>query len=147
MAAALLQSRLPANSGSLVRSAGTNGIDGHPAHEYALDAIRKHGINISDHRAQTVTPSLLSSFDLILTMEASHRQWILSRMPTLEGRVYLLGHWRSMEILDPMSGDKLRFQQVANEINECLTDWRAHLGLDRREVTSIEHPAASQKTV
>ena len=125
MAAALFQRRKPASCG-MIRSAGINGIDGLPAHRLAQEMMYMRGIDISDHRARTVTPNLLKTFDLILTMETNHQEWIKTRMPALNGRVHLLGHWRGMEIPDPSSGSRHEFERAAEDIEQCVGDWTRH---------------------
>ncbi len=105
MAAALLNARYRHQNPAI--SAGTNGVDGQPAHPLAQELLAHHGIDLSEHRARTVSPQMLSTSHLILTMETSHQDWILTRMPTLQGRVHLLGRWRDLEILDPLAGGRI----------------------------------------
>lgn len=127
MAAALFANYRVAGCSRIIRSAGIQGLDGQSAHPLAQEQMQKRGIDISDHRARTVTPNLLTAFDLILVMETSHWSWIATRMPTVRERVYLLGHWRDLEIVDPVYGGRPQFEYVAEEIEECLSDWCEYL--------------------
>jgi protein-tyrosine-phosphatase len=69
---------------------------------------------------------LLKDCDLILVMETAHRTWIETRMPELAGRVYLLGHWRGLEISDPVNGSRAEFERTARNMERCLADWSEH---------------------
>lgn len=129
MAKALLQYRYTRDAPAteppiLVSSAGLRGLDGRPAHPLAQGVIKEYGADLSDHRARSVTPDLLDGSDLILTMAAAHREWILERMPYLEERVHLIGRWRGMDILDPMGGTEADFRRTLEEIESCLQDWQ-----------------------
>lgn len=117
-------------SGQIIRSAGTRGVDGQTAHPLALDYMDTRGIDLSSHRARTVTPALLTAFDLILTMELAHKTWIETRMPAVRGRVHLLGCWRNLEIVDPINGGRHDFERAAEQIEQCLVDWGHYIHQD-----------------
>jgi protein-tyrosine-phosphatase len=74
MAAGLLNHSLPADLKARIKvaSAGTHALHGHQAHEHAVAAMARIGINISDHRARQVTREMARATDLILVMEAAH---------------------------------------------------------------------------
>lgn len=124
MAAGLLAKHVGPESQCRIQSAGIQGVDGQGAHPLALDEMRKRGVDLSAHRARTVTPYLLAASDLILTMEQVHKLWIATKMPTVQNRIYLLGHWRNMEIRDPINGGRADFERIADQVEQCLADWR-----------------------
>lgn len=137
MAAAMARGRAGIGYGCIVRSAGTKGIDGHPAHPLALEQMHKRDVDISDHRARTITPNLLTTFDLILVMETEHRMWIEARMPSIQGRIHLLGRWRDLEIVDPVNGGRGDFERVVDDIDQCLGDWSDFLQEDAVSVARL----------
>jgi len=122
MAKALLQRRY-ADHGVIAGSAGLRGLDGQPAHPLAQAVAAQLGADLSQHRASTVTPELLARADMILTMETSHRDWIVDRMPALQDKTHLLGRWRDEEIPDPMGGIEADFRVTLEHIERCLDDW------------------------
>lgn len=141
MAEALLQQRYPPEhqapeSRLQAGSAGLSGLDGQPAHRLARRVAAEHGVDLSAHRARTVTPDLLMKADMILTMETAHRQWIIERMPGLEDKVHLLGRWRDQEIPDPMGGTEDDFRATLRQVKACLDDWAPMLPIPGRRRTS-----------
>jgi len=55
-----------------VASAGTSCFAPSAASEGALTAGRRHGLDLSEHRSQPLTPEVLDEADLVLTMTPSH---------------------------------------------------------------------------
>lgn len=131
MAAALFQHRY--SNGEIATSAGLRGVDGQPAHPLAQGLMLEQGIDLSLHRARTVSPDMLMSADILLPMEKSHVQWIIERMPFMQNRVHLLGRWRNLEITDPVYGGREEFARVIDEIDQCLEDWVLRLSADSQD--------------
>jgi len=130
------------NHQSQASSAGLKGIDGHPAHPLAVELMQARGLELAQHRSRTVTPDMLMNADLILTMENDHLQWILTKMPILQDRTHLLGRWQGREIPDPMQGGREAFEEMVNQIEQCLIGWSIHL---KRE--AVSSPVATAATV
>lgn len=107
----------------LVSSAGVRGIDGQPAHQFSRKVMADRGIDISKHRARTVTPQLLIDSDWIITMDLSQAGWVKHKMPGVSSKVYLLGYTDNMEIKDPMGGEISDFQSTANIIGKYVEIW------------------------
>lgn len=55
-----------------VSSAGVGAGEGYPASGGALRTAEHHGLDLSGHRSTLVTPELLDTVDLVLTMSPSH---------------------------------------------------------------------------
>lgn len=51
---------------------------------------RKYGLDLTRHRSKPVTEALLSAHDLILVMEAGHKEALENEFPSSSGRIYLL---------------------------------------------------------
>src|SRR5512139_3347731 len=66
-----------------VGSAGLQAADGLPALPDVLQAGRKLGLDLYAHRSQAVSHQLLLRYDLVLVMEQSHRETLLSGFPEL----------------------------------------------------------------
>lgn len=125
MAEALL--RKGSGRDRVIGSVGLQGLDGEAVHPLAREQMDRRGIDISGHRARSITPNLLLESRLILVMEAAHQAWLETNMPMVQGRVSLLGYWRGLEIVDPIRGGRSDFERCAAQIEECLLDWAPHL--------------------
>jgi tRNA threonylcarbamoyl adenosine modification protein (Sua5/YciO/YrdC/YwlC family) len=104
-----------------VLSAGTSAEDGERADPLAMEAMREVNIDISTHRTRGLSPSLLDSADWIFTMSQSHKDSILSIVPSCADRVRLLSK-RNEEIPDPVSRSLECYRQVRDKIANCLRD-------------------------
>ena len=109
LAAAMLR-RMLADAGRAdieVGSAGIMAQEGDPASEGTYLVALEHGMDLSSHRAQLLTPALAQQSDLILTMSRSHRR----RAEEVGAQnVAVLGefaglHGPDAEVPDPFGGD------------------------------------------
>jgi protein-tyrosine-phosphatase len=125
MAEALLRRRLSIDGSEdvSVGSAGTAAMEGEPASEGAYLVALEDGLDLSGHRARLLTPDLVASADLILTMSKSH----LARAVALggAGRTFLLGEFggsgRASEIRDPFGADVSVYRETLAELR-LVTD-------------------------
>lgn len=133
MAEALLKAKL-ADPKRVIVSAGIGALVGHPADPIAQELMREQGLDISGHRAQQATVQLLSSMDLILTLDQTHSRWISGRFPQLRGRVHKLLKWSGDDdIADPYGCSRTAFEHSLAEIHKGVEDWIPRLaGSDRR---------------
>ena len=125
MAERLLASR--SGNALEIGSAGTGAPAGEPAAEFAVAALRERGIDLSTHRAREVTPELLQQSDLVLAADSGHVRELLRLAPSMRGRVYRLGHWRDVDIPDPIGGSREDFEECLALIEACVEDWMPHL--------------------
>ncbi|MCA2987446.1 MAG: low molecular weight protein arginine phosphatase [Gemmatimonas sp.] len=89
-----------------ISSAGTSAWPGSPASDGALLVALEHGLTLGEHRARQLSPELVASADLILTMGPHH----LERAEALggSGRSYLLTGFvggNGRPVSDPFGGD------------------------------------------
>lgn len=105
-----------------VESAGTWGMDGQPAVDGSQSVMVERGLDISDHRAQSVSGELLQSFDLILTMERGHKDALRAEFPEIANRVCLLSEMadQTNNVDDPYGGPTSGYEETAKEIEELL---------------------------
>ncbi|MDZ7841326.1 MAG: low molecular weight phosphotyrosine protein phosphatase [Gammaproteobacteria bacterium] len=136
MAGALFKRRRTTGWGRIVRSAGICGTDGMPVLKAAQDVLNKRGIDLSHHHARMATPHLLPAFDLILAMEPKHREWVEQHVPSALNRTWLLGHWRNLEFQRSMNGHNPDYERIAEDIDQCLTDWIQNIETVRNSETS-----------
>jgi len=103
-----------------VASAGTSAWDGAPASDGALLVAMERGIDISAHRAQTLTADALRGADLTLAMGPVHLERIEALGGT--GRAYLLTDFASSgkssrAVHDPMGGELDVYRATADELD------------------------------
>ena len=126
MAEGLLKHLLGPECGWEVSSAGVCAANGWPASEHAVEALREKGIDISDLHSQTLTPDLINSADLLVTMTQGHRQAVLAAVPQSEGKVFLLKSFgiaqSAADIYDPVGEALDVYRRVRDEIDAALPD-------------------------
>lgn len=110
-----------------VISAGTLGIENAPATQFAIKVAEERGVDISKHRSQGLTPSLIQEADLILVMAAHHQESVLQISSEAREKTFLLKEFaevenyeNSPEIEDPIGGDILTYRGSFAEIYEAI---------------------------
>ncbi|MEU6713395.1 hypothetical protein ABZ897_18085 [Nonomuraea sp. NPDC046802] len=71
-------------------SAGVRALVGHPMAPHAVTALDKLGLDGRAHRARMLDPELVRSADLLLTMEAAHRDVALALDPVAVHKTFTL---------------------------------------------------------
>lgn len=106
-----------------VESAGTWGLDGSGMAEEVKTVLEEMGITPAEHAARTVNKEMLSSFNLILTMEKGQKEALKAEFPELEERVKLLSEMvgEISDIRDPMGKELGEFRRTARKILTILT--------------------------
>ncbi len=106
-----------------VQSAGTLGLWGMPASELAVEVAAEHGIDLTAHRSQGLTRTLLSQCDLVLCMAREHEEFIRYRFPSFREQTFLLKNFdqpkkrrRKADIEDPIGRDRETYEKVFREI-------------------------------
>ncbi len=112
-----------------IASAGTWARDGLPAAPQVQALARARRADLSEHRAQMVTRTLLESHRLILVMEQGHKEALRAEFPDLAGRVYLLSEMagRQGDIVDPIGGSEADYQDAVQEIDVFLRQGLARI--------------------
>jgi protein-tyrosine-phosphatase len=125
MAEALLRQMLADRGveGVTVASAGTGAWAGAPASEGSYLVALEDGVDLSAHRAQSLTPEVAASADLILAMSRSHRQ----RLADLGygDRTFLLGEYAgrtgsAAEVNDPYGGTVSDYRETYVQLKTLL---------------------------
>jgi protein arginine phosphatase len=104
-----------------IASAGTSAWDGAPASDGALLVGMERNLDLSHHRAQTLTPELVSEADLVLAMGPHHLERIEALGGT--GRAYLLTDYASRgasvrAVNDPIGGELELYRATADELDQ-----------------------------
>ena len=83
-----------------VNSAGTWTVPGQPVLPLAVELARSVGLDIAGHTTRVVNAPLLEESDLVLVMEAGHKESIQVEFPFARQKVYLLA-----QVLDGIAYD------------------------------------------
>jgi protein-tyrosine phosphatase len=140
MMAALLESMLTERLGAgavFIRSSGFGPADLPPIDD-AVDAMRRRGLDISDHRSTATTAELVDGADLVLTAERAHVVKIAALSPGAFERTMTLPEFLAATASTPVgAGDDLR------SAVRSLTRRRTASGYLREQVAEIVDPTGS----
>ena len=91
------------SAGIEVESAGTTA-GGYAATPEAMAVMHECGLDLSRHRSRPLNPGLIERADLILVMEAAHRERVAFRFPAAEAKTYPLTEYvgEQGEVPDPI---------------------------------------------
>ena len=125
MAEVLLQRQLQQNGRNTeVRSAGVGALVNYPADAPAVERMQSRGLDLSGHRARQFDSELARWADLILVMDARHRDAVLDIEPAARGKTFLLGHWiGGIEVPDPYKLSDEVYTQALDLIDKSLAAW------------------------
>lgn len=124
MAEAMMKSKLKEKE---VRSAGINALVGHDIDSKAKEALRKNGIDFSEHAAIKLNSNLLQWSDLVLVMEKEQVQQVGNLFPESNGKLFAIGKWIGQEIPDPYKQTQREFDYVYELLAESINGWLPYL--------------------
>ncbi len=122
MAEALLKESLK-DKKHHISSAGLGALVDHAPDKTAIQLMLEKGIDISEYRATQITQELIRKADLILVMEAKHKESIENKDPSAKGKVFKLGEWGKFDIPDPYKKDRQAFVDALNLIETGVIEW------------------------
>jgi protein-tyrosine phosphatase len=107
-----------------IQSAGVWAQKGHPSSDFGRMVLLRRGIDISDHKSQPVTSELVQDFNLILVMEARHKDALVDAFPAYSYRFYLLSEMvrKSFDVEDPFGMALPDYEDTAQEIEQILQE-------------------------
>jgi protein-tyrosine-phosphatase len=128
MAAALLQHALAAQpdvfKGVRVTSAGVSARSGEPVSQNSVLALKKVGLDISQHRAQPLTQRMLDEAIAVLCMTDSHRAMIQLQADPVPRNLFLFRQFvpgaSDREIGDPYGGPLSVYESARDEMVESI---------------------------
>jgi protein-tyrosine-phosphatase len=99
-----------------VASAGTWGVNGRPASENAITVMAERGVDISAHRARTITGGDVAEADLILVMSREHLHILESTWPQYRWKIYRLSEMvgKRKDVKDPYGGPVEEYRACAD---------------------------------
>lgn len=114
-------------------SAGLLVLPGNPATPMAQRVAREYGVDLSRHRAKSVSAALVGGCDMILVMEQSHKTALLAAYPGICDKVALLRGFgrhgsRQRGIADPYGQDYEAYRFCYLDIQDAVLGLVEHLG-------------------
>ena len=114
-----------------VSSAGTDALHGNQATFFAIQTMKKYGIDISHHRARRLNRSMVANADLILAMEQTHLKIIRATQLFGNSKAHLMSRFDSSrkpsDIPDPIGGGLDLYMESAKRIHNCLDGIYAYI--------------------
>jgi len=116
----VLQRSLP---GAVVMSAGFVG-SGRPVPDASLEISARRGVDLSGFRSRPLTPSEVSTADLIIAMDANQARELVGRFPISAARIVVAGDLdptfeRTRAIRDPWGQTAEIFESSFNRLDRC----------------------------
>jgi protein-tyrosine-phosphatase len=105
-----------------VDSAGTWAVPGLHASESAQAVIGSMGMDLSGHLSQGIAKIDLDNYDLIVTMEAGHKEALLVEHPEVKDRIYMLSELvdSSFDIADPYGGSISAYKETVSLLENLI---------------------------
>lgn len=113
MAEALLRQARP---DLVVFSAGIHAVVGAPAEPTAQGLMRERGIDISAHRAQSLSSWMVREADLIVTMDQEQARHIAGSHDSAKGKLIRLGEAGRFDVPDPYGCGEAAFRHACGLI-------------------------------
>ena len=112
--------------GRHVHSAGISALIDYPADDKAQRCMQRLDINMQEHRAKKLNGDMIRKADLILVMTKNQQKYLEKMWPFAKGKTFRLGHWQSINIADPYQKDQTFFDEICQQIQQCVNDWQQH---------------------
>jgi protein-tyrosine-phosphatase len=120
---AVLHSSLPYRVVS--SSSGLHAVRGDRVSPEVLSLLSQEGLDLSEHSARQLNQTLVEDSDLILVMAGTHKHELCSIFPDAVNKTYLLKEFAGEDhapgdITDPLGQGLEKYQQVLEEIRQCI---------------------------
>jgi protein-tyrosine phosphatase len=105
-----------------IASAGTWAVDGLPAVAEAQAVMAARGLDLSAHRSRRVTGEMLADADLVITMQAGHKEALQAEFPDCAAKVIQLAETCGLafDVADPIGGTLVDFERTVGELQRLL---------------------------
>jgi len=112
-------------------SAGLRATQASRSPREACRASAAYGIDLGSHEPRALTADLMTAYDAIVVLEASHLAYLREGYPERADRVFLLslfddgarGAYERFNIADPFGGPPAAFDECYSRISRALRRW------------------------
>ena len=118
----LIVREVPGGKGWQVASAGTWAVNGQRASDNSVKVMANRSLDISAHRSKIITAELIANFDLILVMEAGHKEALRIEFAKAASKVFMLTELSgpAVPIVDPYGASEDRYEKTAKELEQYI---------------------------
>jgi protein-tyrosine phosphatase len=131
LAEGIARARLGPESEVVFESAGLYALDDAPAAPHALTAAAEVGVDLSGHRARSMSREMVQGVDCIYVMTSSQRELVGRLSADRGGRVMLLDP-TGKDIPDPYGADLAAYRRARDRITAAVearcAQWRPQGG-------------------
>ncbi|MCK4548394.1 MAG: low molecular weight protein arginine phosphatase [Candidatus Eisenbacteria sp.] len=109
-----------------VSSAGTAGLEGLPASEFAMDVARENGVDLEGFHSSALNCRRIREADLILVMSPSHLEVVQKEEPEAADRIHLLREFggtasgADSAVPDPIGASIEVYRQSYQRIDDAI---------------------------
>jgi protein-tyrosine phosphatase len=101
---------------------------GKPADAMAVEIAAENGVNLNSHQARQLTSAVCREYDLILIMEAGHKEAVTRLAPEARSKTMLFGQWiGQQDIPDPYRQSREAFEHAYTLIDKAAQEWAKKL--------------------
>lgn len=101
---------------------------GKPADAMAVEIAAENGVNLNSHQARQLTSAVCREYDLILVMEAGHKEAVTRLAPEARSKTMLFGQWiGQQDIPDPYRQSREAFEHAYTLIEKAAQEWAKKL--------------------
>ncbi len=101
---------------------------GKPADVMAVEIAAENGVNLNSHQARQLTSGICRDYDLILVMEAGHKEAVTRLAPEARSKTMLFGQWiGQQDIPDPYRQSREAFEHAYTLIEKAAQEWAKKL--------------------
>ena len=109
--------------GITAKSAGIHALDGLPISRNSAQLLTEQGISFTPY-SNEVKIAEMEWADLVLTMTASHRDFLHGRFPQMKQKISTLKEYAGilpgLDVHDPYGGDLETYRTTFNELTELI---------------------------
>ncbi len=125
MAAALFNEharRIGEDGGFTATSAGTWALEEQCASGHVLTVMAQRGLDLSGHRARTVTRGMLAESDVVIVMTRNHREALAAEFPGFRHKIHLMSEMagKQYDIADPYGSAVSDYATCAGELEKLI---------------------------
>lgn len=105
-----------------VKSAGVAAYPGNGASNHVVSLLKERDVDVK-HKAQLVTPELITWADIVLTMTGVHRQMLQEAFPEYADRIDTIKHFvtgRHEDVIDPYGGSEAAYRATHEELEGLI---------------------------
>ena len=110
------------NAKFFAASAGTWALENQPATDHAIAAMARRGIDLTPHRGQIVTATIIEQASVVIVMTRNHFAALAAEFPNHRKKLHLMSalKGRGFDVSDPYGGTPDDYESTARLLEDLL---------------------------